>query len=61
MIEPNKAHAVDYPFGGCSKDMFPTAQDCEAFRSEFGPEGVIHRMTIPRRGVWGTQVAAAGG
>src|SRR5258705_120792 len=38
--------------------MFPTTQDCEAFRSEFGPEGVIHRMEIPPRGGWGAQGAA---
>lgn len=38
--------------------MFPTAQELDAFRAEFGPESVIDRMQIPRRDTWGTQVAA---
>jgi hypothetical protein len=38
--------------------MFPTAQDLEEFRAQFGPESVIDRMQIPRRDAWGTQVAA---
>jgi hypothetical protein len=39
--------------------MFPSAQELDAFRAEFGPESVIHRMQIPRRDSWGTQVAAS--
>ncbi len=38
--------------------MFPTAQELDAFKAQFGPESVIHRMQIPRRGTWGTQAAA---
>ena len=38
--------------------MFPTDQELDAFRAQFGPESVIHRMQIPRSDTWGTQVAA---
>jgi hypothetical protein len=37
--------------------MFPTVQDVEGFVAEFGRESVIHRMQIPRRETWATQVA----
>ena len=38
--------------------MFPSAQELDAFRAEFGQESVIHRMQIPRRDNCGTQVVA---
>jgi hypothetical protein len=39
-------------------NMFPTAQEQEEFRKEFGRESTIERIQIPGRGTWGISVSA---
>jgi hypothetical protein len=38
--------------------MFPSPQDTEEFKTEFGIESTVHRMEIRRLGCYGTQAAA---
>jgi hypothetical protein len=38
--------------------MFPTAQEQEEFRKEFGRESSIQRIRIRGRGTWGISIAA---
>jgi len=38
--------------------MFPTVEEQEEFRKEFGRESSIQRMQIPRHGTWGISIAA---
>jgi hypothetical protein len=40
-----------------ARPMFPSEQDLEAFRAEFGPESILHRLAIPRQSYCGTQAA----
>jgi hypothetical protein len=39
-------------------NMFPSLQDVESFRSEFGGEAVLHRLPITNLSCNGTQAAA---